>query len=104
MEMKCGCEAVQTCLYCVHTYIDIHAEVCTMFKQIYSIMNMYVHATYSNHLYIYIGSSTYMHIHVHDFMMKQSEHVHTCLYYVQTHMYCFAQSCPLAGGQDSRLG
>ncbi len=38
-------------------------------------------------------------LHVHDFM-KWSEHVHTCLYHVQTRMYCFANSCP--GGQDSR--
>ncbi len=40
-----------------------------------------------------------MYIHVHD-CMKLSEHVHTCLYHVQTRMYRFANSCP--GGQDSR--
>ncbi len=41
----------------------------------------------------------HMYIHVYEFM-KLSEPVHTCLYHVQTRMYCFAQSCP--GGQDSR--
>jgi hypothetical protein len=75
--MKCVCVAVQTCLYYVHTYICIHERVCTM----------------------YIHACTYMYIHDHDFM-KMSEHVHTCLYNVQTRMYRFAQSCP--GGQDSR--
>ncbi len=45
-DMKCGCGAVQTCLYCVHTYINIHAKVCTMHIQIDKIMNMYVHAIY----------------------------------------------------------
>jgi len=94
--MKCGCGAVQTCLYCVHTYINIHERVCTMYIQIYYIMNMYVHATY---IYIYSCSCTYTYVHVHD-LMTMSEHVHTCLYHVQTRMYSFAQSCP--GGQDYR--
>ncbi len=57
---------------------------------------MYVHAIY---IYIYSCTCTYIYIHVYDFM-KLSEHVHTCLYNVQTRMYCVAQSCP--GGQDSR--
>ncbi len=52
-------------------------------------------------MYTYLCSCTYMYIHVHDFM-KLSEHVHTCLYHVQTRMYRFANSCP--GGQDSRCG
>ncbi len=52
-----------------------------------------------HNIYINLCSSTYMYIHVHD-SMKRSEHVHTCLYHVQTRMYRFAQSCP--GGQGSR--
>ena len=41
-EMKYGREAVQTCLYYVHTPIDKHERVCTMYLQIYEIMNMHV--------------------------------------------------------------
>ncbi len=63
-----------------HSSININERVCTMYIQIYEIMNMYVHAIYIN---IYSCSCIYMYIHVHDFM-KMSEHVHTCLYNVQT--------------------
>ena len=50
-------EFVQTCLYCVHTYINIHERVGTMYIQIYYIMNMYVHPTY-----IYIFMFMYRHV------------------------------------------
>ena len=36
-------EFVQMCLYCVHTYINTHERVGTMYIQIYYIMNMYVY-------------------------------------------------------------
>ena len=39
-------EFVQTCLYCVHTHINIYERVCTMYIQIYYIMNMYVQPAY----------------------------------------------------------
>ncbi len=42
-----------------------------------------------------------MYIHVHDFM-KLSEHVHICLYHVQTRMYRFVNSCPGGQPEDSR--
>jgi hypothetical protein len=44
---------VQTCLYCVHTYVNIHERVGTMYIQICYIMNMYVHPIYI-YIYIYI--------------------------------------------------
>ncbi len=59
-------------------------------------MNIYVHAIYNS---IYSCTCKYMYIHVYNFM-KLTEHVHTCLYNVQTRMYSFTQSCQ--GGQDSR--
>jgi hypothetical protein len=43
------------------------------------------------------GTDMYVHVCA---LMNMCEHVHTCLYHVQTRMYRFAQSCP--GGQDSR--
>ncbi len=35
LKVKCGCEAVQTCLYYIHTYIYIYTHVCTRYIQIY---------------------------------------------------------------------
>ncbi len=69
--MKCGCGAVQTCLYYVHTYIHIYVwtqqkyVLCTYnVKNIESWTCMYMLHT----IYIYLCSSTYMYIHVHDFI------------------------------------
>ncbi len=48
--------------------------------------------------YIHVqGKDMYVHVCA---FMNMCEHVHTCLYHVQTRMYRFAQACP--GGQDSR--
>ncbi len=75
--MKCGCEAVQTCLCYVHTSINIHERVCTMYLLRYEIMNMhvqlneimytYVHTTYNLSIFMYSSCTlAYMYIHVHD--------------------------------------
>ncbi len=81
-------------MYNLHTNILNHEHIC-----LYIFMFKYLYIFMFSTSCIYLCSSTYMYIHLHDFM-KQSEHVHTCLYHVQTRMYRFAQSCP--GGQDSR--
>ncbi len=90
--------------------VELYRRVCTVSIHISTSMQKYVLCTYKYMkswtcmymlytIYIYLCSSTYMYIHFHDFM-KRSEHVHICLYHVQTRMYRFAESCP--GGQDSR--
>ena len=59
---------------------------------------------YNLHTFRYIHvhhDGTDMYVHVCDFM-NMSEHVHSCLYHLQTRMYRFAQSCHCPGGQDSR--
>ncbi len=88
----------------LYAYTSVVFATAYMYIQIYEIMNMYVQPNEIMYMYVHttynvLCSCTYMYIHVHDFM-KLSEHVHTCLYYVQTRMYYFANSCP--GGQDSR--
>ena len=87
-EMKCGWEAVQTCLYCawtcmyhVHTNILNYEHVCTYYIHLYIFMYMYIH------------------VHTRLWFHEIFEQVHTYLCNIQTRMYHFAQSCP--GGQDS---
>jgi hypothetical protein len=69
--MKCGCEAVQTCLYYVHTSINIHERVCTMYIQIYEIMNMHEQLEPNEIMYMYVHTTynvcifMFMYIHVH---------------------------------------
>ena len=51
-------EFVETCLYCVHTNINIHERVGTMHIQMYYIMNMYVYPLFCMGLYIHVSSCT----------------------------------------------
>jgi hypothetical protein len=60
-KVKFGCEAVQTCLYYVHTYIYIHKHVYTMYVPIYNFIHVYVLCTYKC-----VGTCTCIY------------HVHTC--------------------------
>ncbi len=97
--MKCGCELVQTCLYCVHILTFMNVCVPCTYKCITTWTCMYNLHTFKFR-YIHVqGTDMYVHVQVCAFM-NMCEHVHTCLYHVQTRMYRFAQSCP--GGQDSR--
>ena len=90
--------------------VNLYRRVCIVSIHILTFMNVCVPCTYkcitswtcmyNLHTFRYIHvHGTDMYVHVRDFM-NMSEHVHTCLYHVQTRMYRFAQSCP--GGQDSR--
>ncbi len=84
-----------TCMYMIHTNIYIHERAYIMNIQIYIMifMHMYVQDTYK-----YVNECTC--IYNYYTCTWINEHVYTCLYYVQTHMYYFATSCP--GCQDSR--
>ena len=90
--------------------VILYRRVCIVSIHILTFMNVCVPCTYkcitswtcmyNLHTFRYIHvHGTDMYVHVCDFM-NMCEHVHTCLYHVQTRMYRFAQSCP--GGQDSR--
>ena len=70
--MKCGYEVANTCLYSVQTYIDIYACVCTMYRQRYECMNMYVHLHIFMYMYI---PCTYMFMSVCQCM---NIYVHVC--------------------------
>ena len=72
-EMKCSCEHAQTCLYSVHTYINIYVHICNMYIQRYKHMYMYVPCTY-----IRQNSCTCMYKYV--YLCTCTSYVHTCLY------------------------
>jgi hypothetical protein len=77
MKSGSSCEAVvQTCLYYVHTAINIHGRVCTMYIQIHDIMNMHVQpqANDSEIMYMYVHTTYNVCI-----FMFMYIHVHTCL-------------------------
>ncbi len=90
-EVTCGCEAVQACLYYVHTLVYSHECLCAMYIKIYSFMNVHLHRTY---IYIYSCTYTFMNKYICLYMEL------TRLYHVQTDVYRFALFCP--GGKDSR--
>ena len=90
--------------------VNLYRRVCIVSIHILTYVNVCVPCTYkcittwtcmyNLHTFRYIHvQGTDMYVHVCAFM-NMCEHVHTCLYHVQTRMYRFAQSCP--GGQDSR--
>ena len=60
-------EFVQTNLYCVHTYINVHERVGTMYIQIYYIMNMYVYPLFCIVTYLHVctvaGQCIYLSVH-----------------------------------------
>ncbi len=90
--------------------VNLYRRVCIVSIHILTFMNVCVPCTYkcittwtcmyNLHTFRYIhvqGTDMYVHVCA---LMNMCEHVHTCLYHVQTRMYRFALSCP--GGQDSR--
>ncbi len=90
----------------VTVVVKLYRLVCITSIHIFTFMNVYVLCTYIYinswtcmymlhtiiHVYIWIYVCT-MYIHVHEWM-NWYEHVHTCLYHVQTRTYSFAVSCP----------